>query len=211
MKTTRVTLWLATSIVCIAGVAWAQTEWVEHPDNPVIDTGPPGSWDDYGRFPLAVHFDGSVYHLWFMGYSTDGGAGDIGHATSPDGVEWTVDAANPVLTRGEPGEWDDDFLYGAGVVHDGTQYHLWYSGVGTQTGTYQGGYATSPDGTVWTKHPDNPVLTGTTGTWDDGGVDPHTVLLEDGVYRMWYTAGTPGVLLQTGYADSTDGNQTVRR
>jgi predicted GH43/DUF377 family glycosyl hydrolase len=187
-------------------MASAQTEWVEHPDNPVIGLGEPGEWDDDMRAVLAVHFDGSVYHLWFMGDNVAGEYRDIGHATSPDGVDWTMDPANPVLTRGEPGEWDDGLLFGAGVVHDGTQYHLWYSGVGAQTGTYQGGYATSPDGTVWTKHPDNPVLKpGPAGAWDDGGVDPHTVILEDGVFRMWYTAGTAYVLLQTGYAESTDG------
>jgi predicted GH43/DUF377 family glycosyl hydrolase len=198
-------------VACSAGIAVAQTEWVKHPDNPVINPGEPGEWDDGGRLPLAVHFDGAVYHLWFVGNNTGWGLGDIGHATSSDGVEWTMDPANPVLTRGEPGEWDDDFLFGAGVVHDGTQYHLWYSGVGTQTGIYQGGYATSPDGTVWTKHPDNPVLTpGPTGAWDDGGVDPHTVLLEDGVYRMWYTGGRAGPPFQTGHAESTDGVHWTR-
>ena len=193
-------------LIGTAGIAIAQTEWTDHPDNPVIGLGEPGEWDDGGRIPLAVHFDSSSFHLWFLGIKTGEGPGDIGHATSTDGVDWTIDSANPVLRRGGPGEWDDGFLFGAGVVHDGTQYHLWYSGVGAQTGAYQGGYATSTDGSVWTKHPDNPVLTGgPVGAWDEGGVDPHTVILEDGVYRMWYTAGTAFVLLETGYAESTDG------
>jgi predicted GH43/DUF377 family glycosyl hydrolase len=188
-----------------AGMAMGQTEWTIHPDNPVIDPGPPGSWDDHWRVPLAVHFDGSIYHLWFLGNNVALDHGDIGHATSPDGVDWTIDPANPVLTRGEPGEWDDAWiLWGAGVIHDGTQFHLWYTAQGEQA--LGGGYATSPDGTLWTKHPDNPVLTpGLTGTWDDGGVDPHTVILEDGVFRMWYTGGKPGMIFQTGYAESTDG------
>ena len=188
MNAKRVVL-MVTVFICIAGMAGAQTEWTIHPDSPVVDPGPEGSWDDHWRVPLAVHFDGSVYHLWFLGNNVALDHGDIGHATSPDGVEWTMDPANPVLTRGEPGEWDDNnILYGAGVIHDGNQYHLWYTGWGDQTGTIQGGYATSPDGAVWTKHPDNPVLTpGPTGTWDDEGVDPHTVLFENGVYRMWYS------------------------
>jgi hypothetical protein len=203
---TKKTLILLIAVLLGTGIAIAQTEWTDHPENPVIGLGEPGEWDDGGRIPLAVHFDSSSFHLWFLGIKTGEGPGDIGHATSTDGVDWTMDSANPVLRRGGPGEWDDGFLFGAGVVHDGTQYHLWYSGVGAQTGAYQGGYATSTDGSVWTKHPDNPVLTGgPVGAWDEGGVDPHTVILEDGVYRMWYTAGTAFVLLETGYAESTDG------
>ena len=35
----------------------------------------------------------------------------IGHATSADGVEWTMDLTNPVLTQGEPGAWDEVIWY----------------------------------------------------------------------------------------------------
>ena len=113
-------------VLCAAGVALAQTEWVQYPDNPVIGPGDPGAWDSHHRVSGAVIFDGSVFHMWFVGGDTSTGEGDgIGHATSTDGVEWTMDPANPVLMRGEPGEWDDYTLWLPAVVYDGSQFHMW--------------------------------------------------------------------------------------
>jgi len=194
-------------VVLLGGAAMAmgQTEWVEYPDNPVLGPGAPGEWDAGVRLAIAVHFDGSVYHLWFSGGRTLSGPLDIGHATSPDRVDWAMDPANPVLIHGAPGEWDDSLLFGAGLVHDGAQYHMWYAGFGTQVGFWQGGYATSPDGTVWTKHPGNPVLTpGAPGAWDDQNIFPFSAILEGDTYRMWYD-GSGSHSGQVGYAKSSDG------
>jgi hypothetical protein len=210
MRKTVMMIWLC---ACLAapGAVLAQTEWTLHPDSPVIELGEPGSWDDRGQALGAVYFDGSLYHMWYEGWDAAGDHDDIGHATSPDGVTWTKDPANPVLERGAPGEWDDRLLFGLGVVYDGSQFHMWYAGYGNQTEIYQGGYATSPDGTVWTKHPDNPVLApGPNGAWDDYWVYPHTVILEGGTYRMWY-GGDNGVVEQIGYAESTDGVTWTKR
>jgi hypothetical protein len=203
--TTRRAVLVFAIMLCSAGVVIGQTEWAIHPDSPVIEPGPPGSWDDDKIRSGALHFDGSVYHLWYDGRDQAGVHADTGHATSSDGVEWTKDPTNPVLTRGAPGEWDDFWVYGTGVVHDGAQYHMWYNGFGSQTDIWQVGYATSPDGTVWTKHPDNPVLTpGPAGSWDSLLIGLGTVILDDGSYRMWYDGGDE-TARQVGYAESTDG------
>jgi hypothetical protein len=202
MNLTRVVV-VISMILFGTGLATAQTEWTFHPENPVIGPGEPGGWDEAYRSSIAVHFDGSVYHLWFQSGTQSEGI-SIGHAMSPDGVDWTMDPANPVLLCGGPDEWDR-YLFGAGLVHDGTEYRMWYSGWGTPTGTWQGGYATSPDGTVWTKHPDNPVLTsGEPGAWDDRDAGPFAAILEGGTYRLWYS-GSDGNIEQVGYAHSTDG------
>jgi hypothetical protein len=199
------------ALLVLPGAALAQTEWTLYPDSPVLELGEPGSWDDAGHAAAAVYFDGSLYHLWYEGWDATGEHDDIGHATSPDGVIWAKDPANPVLERGATGEWDDRLVYGLGLVYDGSQFHMWYGGYGSQTGAYQGGYATSPDGTVWTKHPDNPVLTlGPAGSWDDSWVRPHTVILEGGTYRMWYE-GWNGDIQHIGYAESTDGVTWTKR
>ncbi len=50
------------------------------------------------------------------------------------------------------------------------------------------GYATSPDGILWEKHPDNPVLDiGAAGEWDDQRIVSPAVLLDGTTYKMWYT------------------------
>jgi hypothetical protein len=198
-------------ILCGAGMAVGQTEWIDDPGNPVIEPGPPGSWDEGGRSATSVLFDGSTYHMWFVGFNDE--AEEIGHATSPDGVEWTMDPANPVLTRGEPGEWDQT-LVGSAVIHDGTQFHMWYT-AWDDDDHGRAGYATSPDGGVWTKHPGNPVMdVGCPGSWDGTAVGPGTVIVDGGIYKMWYQGGLlTATAYQTsvGFAESTDGISWTRR
>jgi hypothetical protein len=154
-----------------------------------------------------VLFDGSVYHMWFIGWNLEETAGGMGYATSTDAVEWTMDPGNPVLTEGEPGAWDESMraFHNPAVIYDGSQFHMWYSGEDGQGGTHRGGYATSPDGITWTKYPDNPVLDlGPPGTWDDTSVRTGAVVLDGDTYKMWYS-GWDGHIVRIGYAESTDG------
>ena len=206
MRAKRAVL-LAAIVVCSAGVALAQTEWVDYPDNPVIGPGGPGEWDEDGRDVLGVVFDGSTYHLFFG----DPGQGDdtpigIGHATSSDGVTWTIDLNNPVLTTGAEGEWDDDGVSGIAVIYDNAGFHMWYGGW-TDQWQSRPGYATSPDGTVWTKYSGNPLFErGGPGSFDENGIFPTSVVFDGGTYRMWYTGvDLPDYFFTVGYAESPDG------
>ncbi len=209
---------LVAAVLVIPGVAVAQTEWIDDPVDPVIGSPDPGAWDQ-DRYPLAVILVDGVYHLYFNG--RDEGASfpnayDIGHATSSDGVSWVMDPANPVLTRGAEGEWDENALWGVGVIHDESGYRMWYSG--HEAGTSgRVGYATSADGSAWTKYPDNPIMdAGPPGSFDDYGVLPSTVMVRDGLYQMWYTSSRdPGPMFdwdwRVGYAESDDGLSWTRR
>ena len=193
-------------MVFATGTVSAQTEWVEHPDNPILGVGEPGAWDDGGRWVVSVIRVDETYHLWYGGSDDPLEANGIGHATSPDGVEWTMDPANPVLTQGEPGAWDHWFWFPSpAVMYDGSEFHMWYAGTASTSGDLiQGGYATSPDGSAWTKYEGNPVLdVGPPGSWDDDQVRPASVILDGETYKMWYSGfgGSSGI----GYAYSTNG------
>ncbi|MCK5376244.1 MAG: hypothetical protein KAJ97_04120 [Acidobacteria bacterium] len=193
-------------VLCGAGLVMAQTEWEQDLGNPVMGPGPTGSWDEWGHFVLAAVFDGSEYHMWFTVITPEDRPTDIGHATSPDGIEWTIDP-DPVLTRGAPGDWDESFVAGAAVIHDGAQFHMWYEGEDGD-GISRAGYATSPDGSVWTEYPGNPVMNeGPPGSWDSRGVSPRTVIVDGDRYKMWYTAYGQGMFAGTRvfYAESLDG------
>jgi predicted GH43/DUF377 family glycosyl hydrolase len=147
--------------------------------------------------------------MWFTGREENGnldGPG-IGHATSPDGVDWTMDPANPVLSNGVDGEWDYSYVIAGSVIHDGSQFHMWYSGRSDSDDRDNVGYATSPDGTVWTKYAGNPVTGhGPPGSWDDTYFGPTAVIEDGGTFKMWFM-GSRGdfISAKIGYADSPDG------
>ena len=195
------------AVVISAGIAMGQTEWVEHPDNPVIGPGDSGEWDSGYRDVACVVSDGSMYHLFFVGDDeADGPPSGIGHATSSDGVTWTIDPNNPVLTPGAEGEWDEGAVAGPAVIYDNAEFHMWYGGWIDEWQS-RPGYATSPDGSSWTKYSSNPLFErGGPGSFDESGVFPRSVIFDGGTYRMWYTGvDLPDFFFTVGYAESLDG------
>ncbi len=150
---------LLVTLLGMAVVCSAQTEW-EIDSIPILEPGPPGAFDAGGMWSGTVLFDGTVYHLYYVGFPVANGpffdGWQIGHATSPDGHVWEKDSSNPVVDLGSPGDWDDGSLSKPAVMFDGEVFHMWY--VGGDTSLAMAGYATSPDGSDWTKHAGNPVL-----------------------------------------------------
>lgn len=116
---------------------------------------------------------------------------------------WTKDAQNPVLTGSGAGTWDA-IVFSACVLYnpDSARFEMWYTGA-TEVWVrpFHIGYAVSPDGINWTKHP-TPVLSPDSEAWDNFAIEEATVLRENGQYKMWYTSGW---ISQIGYATSSDG------
>jgi hypothetical protein len=79
---------------------------------------------------------------------------------------------------------------------------MWYFG-GTE-GSLEIGYATSEDGSSWTKCADNPVLLkGDEGSWDGSSVWLGRVIDSAGInYKMWYCGSNTGGNVSIGYAES---------
>ena len=191
--------------------------WLKDTDhNPVLSPGAGGSWDYKWVDSHCIIRVDTLYHMWYAGCNLNGVR--IGHATSPDGITWTKDVNNPVLTFGALGSWeypaDDGRVEGPNVIYDGSTYHMWYSG-GNHS-RWQIGYATSADGVSWTKYEGNPVLKrGATGDWDDTSVGFCSVLLDTvtSTFRMWYSGSDQYLVYndswravgQIGYATSPDG------
>jgi uncharacterized repeat protein (TIGR01451 family) len=167
------------------------TAWTKHAGNPVLVPGP--GWDaTYVREATVVHL-GATYHMWYAGTSTWPDY-SIGYATSPDGIAWTKNAANPVLTP-LPGSFDDTTVYAPQVVHYGGTFHMWYSGGdGATNDRWEIGYASScdNDGVTWVREPDNPVLgLGANPSWECGdSVDYNCVIRDGETWRMWYSGAS---------------------
>jgi hypothetical protein len=177
--------------------------WVKSPANPVMQPGPPGSWDENNIDHASVVIVGTTYHMF---YSAEDASNDnrIGHATSPDGIAWTKDPTNPVIDIGVPGSWDAFEAIHPFVLYYDNQFHMWYNGHDGLTQRII--YATSPDGTVWTRYTALFMLEkGPPGSWDDYELGPMCVGIAGGVYHMWYTGSNTAGDYCIGYATSPNG------
>jgi predicted GH43/DUF377 family glycosyl hydrolase len=202
-------------VALIAGPALAQTEWVEYEGNPVIPAPDPAVWNH--RYTSSVVVVEGTYHLYFarqpVDAATEWGDYEVCHATSTDGLDWQMDPANPILSPDTGGGWHAGGLGPAAVIHDGSSFHMWFAGGDGES--VQVGYATSADGSAWTEYDGNPVLeTGPSGSFDDGWAVPETVIVRDGLYRLWFGAakdvGPNDYEWTIGYAESSDGLEWVK-
>lgn len=127
--------------------------WSEPPQivlGPRKETG----WEDDINRPVVLRREDG-YHLWYTGQAK--GHSSIGYATSSDGISWKRMSDRPVLTSEQA--WEKVAVMCPHVLWDAETklFRMWYSG-GEQNEPNAIGYATSPDGLRWTKHPANPIF-----------------------------------------------------
>jgi hypothetical protein len=202
----------AVTILAQPFTANAVVEWEKYDNNPVLQTGDPGDFDEGAVERPVVVKDSDTYKMWYMGKNSSG-TWQIGYATSENGTGWTKDGANPVL-QPRAGKWDSAHVQAPWVIMEGSaDYKMWYTGTDNADDEVnnQIGYATSENGINWNGRRDSSVLKGEANDWDADGVYAATVIIDndaptDERYKMWYagfnrTAETGGI----GYATSQDG------
>lgn len=196
----------AAAVVPAAAGSVSDIPWVKFAGNPVLTKGPSNAWDSDAVSAASVLFGPNDYEMWYSGHATGNLHYQIGYAQSADGVAWMKSASNPVLSYGGAGAWDSYYVIAPYVLRDGATYKMWYRG--TDNANSNGasiGYATSPDGLVWTKPITSPVLSpGAPSSWDSGYLFGASVLKESGTYKMWYS-GCNGGICSIGYATSANG------
>ena len=201
---TQVIISLVSLSIQLVSFAVAQPVWHKQQDL-VLDVGSPGTWDDARVGPDQILFENGVYRLWYTGW--DGTTNlnfQIGLASSTDGINWMRDSLDPVVPKGGTGDWDSAGTSQPSVIKEGDFYKMWYSGGNSSLRGI--GYAESPDGVHWTKHPGNPVLwQGSPGSWDSWSSHWCSVIKDGAQYRMWYSGGASFTTHRIGYATSPDG------
>jgi beta-1,2-mannobiose phosphorylase / 1,2-beta-oligomannan phosphorylase len=159
-------------------VVWSPIE-----GNPVFQGAGDGAWDRKIRERGYILREGPTYHLWYTGYNDDRSPDRyLGHATSPDGLRWTRDPANPVFH----GAWTEDVW----VLKNDDRYRMFAEGRNDIAHEL-----TSKDGVHWDdlgridiRHVDGtPIEPGPYGT--------PTGWYEDGVWSLFYERGDQGVWL----------------
>src|SRR5512135_770440 len=153
--------------------------------NPVFQGAGDDAWDRKIRERGYILVEDGTFHLWYTGYNDDRSATKfLGHATSPDGLRWTRDPANPIFTK----SWVEDVC----VLHRDGIYYLFAEG--RNDIAHQ---LTSPDGLHWTdlgtldirKTDGTPIGPGPCGT--------PTVWFEDRTWSLLYERGDQGIWLAT--------------
>jgi len=184
---------------------YAQVDWIPFSENPVID-------ENFDTLSISMErpsivFDGSIYHMWY-GKSEANGIENIGYATSPDGINWTLVQA--VVLEATPNHFDSQNASQGWVIADGDTLKMWYWGEDPSGNNI--GYAWSIDGIDWTKVSGS----GAGGSVYDLTMDGSAalalatpcVIKDQGTYHMWYVRGyiiPPSFSFRIGYATSSDG------
>jgi len=176
------------------------TSW----SKPVIVLGPnqETGWEADINRPVVIRRP-EDYHLWYTGQAR--GQSWIGYATSADGKTWKRMSPKPVLSPEKP--WEKTSLMCPHVIYDAETklYRMWYSG-GEQYEPNAIGYATSPDGLHWTKHPQNPIFRpDPRSTWEQERVTACQVVRQGDWHLMFYIGFRDVDHAQIGVARSKDG------
>lgn len=186
-----------------------------HWSEPVILLGPretPQHWEDDLNRPSVIRRAGRPrYHMWYTGQypgrlprSADGRS-CLFYAVSDDLLHWERASLQPVLAAEEP--WEKAAVMNPTVLWDASSglYRLWYSG-GDQYEPDALGYASSPDGFHWTRHPGNPIFTANPSlAWEQHKVDGCQVLYHKDWYLLFYIGYWDEDTAQIGLARSKDG------
>lgn len=159
--------------------------WVPLSEKPVFQGAGDNAWDRKIRERGYILVEGDTFHLWYTGYNDDRSPKRLlGHATSPDGLRWSRDPANPIFS----GSWTEDVF----VLRRDGQYLM--VAEGEKDIAHQ---LTAVDPVHWTdqgaldvrKADGSPIPAGPYGT--------PSVWFENGTYYLFYERGDQGVWLAT--------------
>lgn len=94
---------------------------------------------------------------------------------------------NPILVPGEPGSWDDLYVFNSCVVEENDTIYLFYNG-GKKGGGGAIGFATSTDGYHFTKFKGNPILTRDKTGYCAYSVSQAHLIKEDSLWVMYFNS-----------------------
>jgi predicted GH43/DUF377 family glycosyl hydrolase len=155
------------------------------PQNPILEPGPKGSWDDGSvACPTILKIGPDKYMMWYSGIGTghEHPHWSIGIATASHPLgPWERYEGNPIL---------EDFGYMGGVVQVDGKYYMYnaypINSFSPDYSPFALATATDPYG-PWERYEGNPILTPSGwGAWDDGGYSEAKVVYRDGVFHTFY-------------------------
>jgi predicted GH43/DUF377 family glycosyl hydrolase len=117
-------------------------DWRREPANPIFR--PAEGWESDRVTAACIVPRQSDYLAFYVGFAEGFEEARIGMARSVDGVHnWERYPANPIITPGPPGSWDDCNVYKPYAVQWRHQWYLWYNASRLSDRREQIGLATS--------------------------------------------------------------------
>jgi hypothetical protein len=160
-------------------------EWSPIAANPVFQGAGDDAWDRKIRERGSILVEDGTYHLWYTGYNDDRSPTKfLGHATSPDGLRWSRDPANPIFIE----SWVEDVC----VVRRDGRYVMFAEGKGDIAHQL-----TSSDGRHWDDLGSLDIRMTDGAPISPGPYGTPTAWFEDGTWYLFYERGDQGVWLAT--------------
>lgn len=173
--------------------------------NPVLSPEP-NTWDRNGVSSPNVIYDGTKYMMYYTGLN--GSTGNIGLATSLDGMHWTKLSNNPVISSFNV-ESKQVGVDAPTVIRNEHGYEMWFQGI-----VYYPDYidyrvyrAESSDGYSWSVDTDTVGFKPDSG-WGSTGITNPTVIKNESGYKMWFSSSDTG-RWALGLATSNDGKTWI--
>ncbi|MEI6537405.1 MAG: family 43 glycosylhydrolase [Verrucomicrobiaceae bacterium] len=139
------------------------------------------------------------YRMWYSG-GEQMEPDAIGYATSPDGLRWTKNAANPVFAPDAQYAWEKHKVTACQVEKQGGWYVMFYIGFRDDQHA-QIGIARSKDGIDnWQRHPANPIIRPGQDKWDHDACYKPYAIFDGAKWLLWYN-GRRGALEQIGVVE----------
>jgi predicted GH43/DUF377 family glycosyl hydrolase len=185
------------------GVSWTKM------GNPVLSPGSGGWATQYiAANGSAIIFNGQVYY-YFHGLDANG-VTKIGLATAQTAHMLTMTAlANPVVSPGPPGAYDDLGVADPYVIKVGSQLWMYYLAY-NHNYVFTIARAVSNDGVNWTKDPAGEIFSGTGSDYDAAGAGEPCVFYSQGYWYMIYTGNTSTSYRSLMWAWSYDGQHWTK-
>jgi predicted GH43/DUF377 family glycosyl hydrolase len=172
--------------------------WTRASDHPVLR--PDAPWEKVATMCPHVLWDGEkgIYRMWYSAgdqYEPDA----IGYATSTDGLTWQKSTSNPVFQPVSSMSWERHKVTAVQVQKLQDWYVMFYIGF-RDVDHAQIGVARSRDGiTGWQRHPANPIISPSPGSWDEDACYKPFALFDGEKWLLWYN-GRRGSVEQIGVA-----------
>jgi predicted GH43/DUF377 family glycosyl hydrolase len=183
-------------------------------DDPVLDLGELGCFDDNGVSPTWITHNGGKTFLYYFGWnkgSTVRAAEVSGLAiSSNDGRTFVRHSRAPVIDRTDMEPCL--ILVVSCVLVEGKKWRMWYDSadrwMSSELPRYNIKYAESTDGIHWTR---NGIVSVDYKSEEESRVSRACVLREGEFYRMWYCYAMGSGGYRMGYGESDDGIHFTRK